>query len=513
MALMKHSSEWVSYQLLSVAPDVEFRKTLDAAAEIYNSAPEIEAAIRRDQDRAAVEKRRLRDADRQWRLSHTDMLSSEFEVADLDELASRPLEIGCPRMSPLLVFVMVLFRGRWGSVTDQRAYERLRDSITLRLFLEAHGMKLPGRSTIHENINVVSEETLELILLVQLRSAFKEGLDDFRRLFQDSTAVEANSRWPTDSGNLSRALHRAYHYGRNLKVLGLPSFRSWTMPRWLRRIRRIDFEINTASGKPAERQKKMRKLYREQVALGDKLIEKLSGELEWVVEQYAPERFAPSRRALCEETLSLIRQDCQDASILICNIEERVFEGKKLKSWQRLPSLSDKSASFICKGDRVPVVGYRPQLVRSGNGFVVHMAVPEGNASDSSQLVQSIDAAIRRVLCIPDAVSTDDGYASAAGYQALRELGIRVVSISGSKGKRLTPSEEWDSPEYQQARNDRSAVESLMFSLKFTVEFGRVRRRGIKAVRTELLEKVIAYNFMRIVLLRERKKSKLPKCA
>ena len=77
-----------------------------------------------------------------------------------------------------------------------------------------------------------------MILAAQLTLALDEGLDDFSRYFQDSTAVEANSRWPTDSGLLNRALHRAFHYGSKLGELGLPAFRRWTMPRWLRRLRR-----------------------------------------------------------------------------------------------------------------------------------------------------------------------------------------------------------------------------------------------------------------------------------
>ena len=47
----------------------------------------------------------------------------------------------------------------------------------------------------------------------------------------------------------------------------------------------------------------------------------------------------------------------------------------------------------------------------------------------------------------------------------------------------------------------------MMFVLKYVFNFGRVRRRGIHAVRTKLMEKAIAYKLMRIVhLCRERRK-------
>ncbi|MCP4751733.1 MAG: hypothetical protein GY866_12625, partial [Proteobacteria bacterium] len=71
--------------------------------------------------------------------------------------------------------------------------------------------------------------------------------------------------------------------------------------------------------------------------------------------------------------------------------------------------------------------------------------------------------------------------------------------------KRLTPAEDWESEIFRKARDNRSAVESLIFTIKHNHSFGRVARRGIEAVRAELLEKVIAYNFCRAVEIRRRK--------
>jgi hypothetical protein len=192
-------------------------------------------------------------------------------------------------------------------------------------------------------------------------------------------------------------------------------------------------------------------------------------------------------------------------AVVTCNTEIRVFEGGSLEPWLCVPSLSGLTAAFIGKSGRPAVVGYRPQLVRSGNGLVVHLETPEGNAADSPQLVPCINAAIQRTGRCPREVPVDDGYSSADGRQALLERGIEVVSTSGSKGRRITPPEDWDSLEYEVGRNDRSSVESLMFSLKFTADLGVLRRRGIQAVRRELLEKVIAYNLARIMVLRREK--------
>ena len=159
------------------------------------------------------------------------------------------------------------------------------------------------------------------------------------------------------------------------------------------------------------------------------------------------------------------------------------------------------------------MIGYKPQRVRSENGFVASLLVPEGNAADSINLVPAISDAMQRTGVIAALVSTDDGYASAQGRDTLLEMGVATVSISGAKGKRLTTPEDWESETYRDARRCRSAVESLMFTIKNGFAFGELGRRGIDAVRDELLEKVLAYNCCRSILLRQRQQEELEPAA
>ena len=72
-------------------------------------------------------------------------------------------------------------------------------------------------------------------------------------------------------------------------------------------------------------------------------------------------------------------------------------------------------------------------MVRSDNGFVTSLMVPEGNAADASMLVESIMDAFSRTGVIANSVSTDDGYASAKGRDKLLELGVETVSFRGAQ--------------------------------------------------------------------------------
>src|SRR5208283_5280898 len=63
------------------------------------------------------------------------------------------------------------------------------------------------------------------------------------------------------------------------------------------------------------------------------------------------------------------------------------------------------------------------------------------------------------------------------GLEEVLGLGVKVVSISGAKGKKIIEARQWKSQPYRQARAERSAIESLVFTLKEGFEFGEMVRR------------------------------------
>lgn len=169
-------------------------------------------------------------------------------------------------------------------------------------------------------------------------------------------------------------------------------------------------------------------------------------------------------------------------------------------------SISDPDASFIKKGNRELVFGYKPQLARSREGFVGALIVPVGNASDKKMLEETVCEWMHRTKVVPTLVSTDDGYTSKEGRWNLKGWGVKEVSFSGSKGKKITDDQTWRNQTHREARRQRAAVESTIFTVKDRYEFGELSRSGIEAVRAELLEDVIAYNFLRKVQVRRKKR-------
>jgi hypothetical protein len=495
----------IIYNLILPIPNTDFRDFIEEVDGLSNKHPEIIARIEEDLDLNARKKKKLRIADKKF-IEEMTLPLPDFTVKELEPKAeSLELKIGRPRMSGELTYLFLMIRGfLGGSLASKSSRRFLDESMSLYGHLQNLDLKMPAVTTILENINLVSQKTLDLILDKQIKLIFEEGLDYFKKLTIDSTFVKANSSWPTDAKILTGLLTRANELGQKMHIFNLSEFQLGRVTCWLKEMDSLEFQICLVAGK-ANSRGKLKKHYRQLLRRGNKTVAALTKEFLKFKEQQSLQKLKPSNRLRLQRILDQIESDISDAKKVILYADNRVFKDIVLPSTEKVLSLSDKSAAYIKKGTRNPVIGYKPQLVRSDNGFVTSLTVPEGNTADSAELVFAIRNSIKRTGVVADLVSTDDGYASAKGRDEILAMNVKNISISGAKGKKITDSEDWESTLYKDARRYRSAVESLMFTIKDGFDFEELGRCGINAVRAELTEKVLAYNCCRVILIRKRK--------
>jgi len=419
------------------------------------------------------------------------------------------LYTGRTRMLEIVVFIFLLLRGHFSSMSDRFSLNYLKESISLHCFLQLINIKMPGKNTINDNLNCISNETREYILQKQLQMILDDGLDDFEKAYIDSTAVKGSTCWPTDAGIILSFLARVYKNSNKFKPnFNLSNFnKGQNISRKLKKLKSILFEINMVAGKPNSTSK-IKKQYKSFLSLAKKIHDVQIKEFQSFETMINEADLKPTKRKQLDYLWTKIEDDLSSISYVIYYAEERIFNGVVLKSSEKILSISDESAAFIKKGNRVPVIGYKPQLTKSANGFITSLLIEEGNQSDSSQLIPVFEDIVKNTNIIPKVVSTDDGYSSKKGRETLLNKGVKIMSINGGKGKNITPDADWNSAEYQNERNYRSGIESVIFTIKYLFQFGTMRRRGIDNVKAEMLEKIIAYNFYKINWLKNKKKKK-----
>jgi hypothetical protein len=485
--------------------DSELHEFLLETHRIVQFEPAILQRIESDLDAYGLKKKLLREADRRFLEGQTPNLPSlKIELRQVNPLRLE-LEVGRPRLDPYLVYLFLMLRGRFGGCKDQNARLLQEESMTLHWWLENLEVSLPAASTLSDNLNAVSNATRDFIHKAQLRSIVAERLDDFSSLYLDSTATAANTEWPTDSGLITKLVERICRTGSKLDRFGLPNFNPIGLEELQKDLRGMHREIGFGTGK-LKRQGKLKKLYYQLLRRSRRSCQRLARELAAAERALSGQtQLPPSQRLIAEEVIGLIGADLQAIRQVAEACQRRIFEEEKVPSREKIVSLSDGDAAFIVKGGWNTVMGYRPQLGKSGQGFVSALLVPMGNAADSGQLVEVVLDHWDRTGVLPKLVSSDDGYSSQSARQDLLETGVEVVSISGAKGKKITSAEEWKRPEYRAARANRSAIESLVFTLKDGYQFGQLLRRENENVRAELTEKILAYNLGQIVRVRERR--------
>lgn len=482
------------------APDSGFADFVSGALELLRVNPSLVARVEQDLDVHAKKKKALRQADARW------VANQSIDLPTVPQsLFHGPENItlgdGRPRTPALVVALFVFLRGYLGGFKTAPSDDLLFESRTIAVFLARQNLVMPGRSTLTELTNAVSEATRSAFLDAEVRMILREGLDDFSTMIQDSTSVEGNTEWPTDSRLVVKLLHRILRTGRALPKFGLPEMRSYEAERILDKLTTIDRQIDLMkSGKNVTEKRNRR--YKQVIGKGRVAHRSVANELPKVREALAAMKAPPSRRLRTERVVAQLERDLQDLARVLDNCEARIVDKIKVPAAEKVVSTSDPDAAFIVKGQRDPVVGYKPQLARSGGGFVTGLIVPRGNVADSDLLIPMYDQVYQRTQVVPDRVIVDDGYASAKNRDTLKLRHVGTISIGGSKGRKLTSTKDWNSDAHVEARDDRSAVESLMSTLKGSYDFDEVSRRGIDAVAAELLEKVLAYNLYRIVGLR-----------
>ena len=483
------------FNLLLGVPDTDFAKLIEGATETGSIYNEIYQRIEKDLDIKGLLKKQERKLDREYIDKQTGVLSEEFEESVNNNFTPDKLDIGRPRMVAEEVLIFICLRGYLNSVTDQESAERMTESISLYIYYMNRNRKIPRPKTINENLNCISSGTVEFIQQCQLDQFLNEGLDDFNYAVFDSTSVSASSSWPTDAAVIYRLFCRIHIQTQKLKNFGIKNISEHYPLMWLEKLSKLLFKINNTKGTSGcPKKEKVKPDYKLYLRTAHKMNEYYIREFRRRESEVATVDLIPTLKRQLDRLWSNSEEDVFAVSSVLYYTEERVFEGKKLPSTEKILSLSDTTAAFIKKGQRNPVIGYKPQVGMSKNGFVSALIIEPGNGADAKYLVPLVKKHIENTGVIPDFASTDDGYSSAAGRKGCLELGVKDVCFSGAVGKKILGDELWKDEKYKDGRRNRSAVESLMFSLKYVVHFGRLRRKGIEAVKCEMLGKVIAYN-------------------
>jgi IS5 family transposase len=316
----------------------------------------------------------------------------------------------------------------------------------------------------------------------------------------DTTVVEANVGYPTDSGLLAKAVGAM---GRTVARIKAAGGATRTQAR----------DRHRSAGRRARSiASKLRLRGQQQRDQAQAAVRRITGELASIAEQSVREATAVLRnarralRAAAGQRKGRLHRAVNDLNTLVERTQKVVAQtrsrlgGVMPESATRLVSLHDVDARPIRKGRLGKPVefGYKAQVVDNVDGVILDHNVEMGNPVDAPQLVPAIERITRRAAGPPRAVTADRGYGEAAVERDLHELGVRSVAIP----RKARPSAARREFEHRKAFRDkvkwRTGAEGRINHIKRSYGWDRTEFTSIAGARTWCGHGVFAHNLVKL---------------
>jgi IS5 family transposase len=444
----------------------------------------------------------------------SELLVLPIELARVDALLDDPVffapfaayfdaRIGRPSipMETYLRLMFLKFRYRLGYETLCR---EVADSISWQRFCRIPlGSRVPHPTTLMKITSRCGDDAVAGLNEALLAKAAAGKLLRTDRVRADTTVVEADVGYPTDSGLLAKAIGTISRSVARIKTAGGAT-------RTRARDRR-----RSAGRRARAIASKLRLRGEQQRDEAKAAVRRITGELADIAEAAIREAAVVLRnakrglRAATGVRKGRLAQAINHLETMVGRTQQVVGQtrsrlaGVMPESASRVVSLHDVDARPIRKGRLGKPVefGYKAQIVDNADGVILDHSVEVGNPHDAAQLAPAIERITHRIGRPPRAVTADRGYGLASVEHDLHQLGVRSVAIP----RQNRPSAARRAIEHRRAfRNKikwRTGSEGRINHLKRSYGWNRTHLTGINGARTWCGHGVFAHNLVKISVL------------
>ena len=393
---------------------------------------------------------------------------------------------------PMETYLRLLFLKCRYRLGYEQLCVQVNDSLSWRRFcrigLEA---RVPDESTIRKLTRRLGPDVVDELNVLLLGLAADDGHLCLERVRVDTTVVEADIKYPTDSGLLTKAVSRIAVLMRRIEATGMTvTYTDRTLAArhhaheigvWLRRrSEEAKTEVLTITGLLAD-------LAEQSIAEADRIL----------VSKRRPRRAARRRieelRVLAERTRRLITQ------------ARTRIDGDIPPGATRLVSLHEPDARPIAKGrlGRPVEFGYKAQVCDNADGLIIDYSVHVGNPHDTELLLPAVARIVEHCGAAPVLLTADRGYCEKSMEADLTDAGVITVVIpkTGKPSAARVAIERADT--FVDAVKWRTGAEGRISCLKRDLGWRRTRLRSHDGARIWCGHGVFTHNLTRLNKLRQ----------
>jgi len=405
----------------------------------------------------------------------------EIIQAELSKRCKKSKTRGRPSTTAEVVLRMLLLKHMRGWSYEDVTRE-VRANLVYREFTGVGGGKVPDDKTMGRLARQLGPEAIAQLHRRTVEIAMEKQVVAGRRMRVDTTVVESNIHYPTDStlmGDGVRVLTRVMKKAAAAAAEAGVKFRDRS-----RSVKRSILEIVYAARNKSEKgQEKMKAGYR-------KLLEATS-RVVGQAKQFSGVIAGKAKQQL-DEMIPRVQQVMKQA-------RERVLNGNT-RADNKILSMFEPDTEVIRKGkaSKPTEFGKMVKIQEAENQIVTHFEVFDRRPSDSDLLTPSIEKHKELLDRVPDLVAADAGFFSAANETAARKLGVKQVAVPSRSTKSEKRKQEQKKPWFKKAQKWRTGCEGRISVLKRRHGLNRSRYKGTPGMNRWVGLGVMADNMINI---------------
>ena len=375
------------------------------------------------------------------------------------------------RGTPAEVVLRMLLLKHLRNWSFQTVEREVRANLVYREFTRVGAGKVPDAKSLGRQAQALGPEVITCIHQRMEALAVENGVVQGRRMRVDTTVVETNIHYPTDSSLLGDGLRVLTRLMK--KVTAVAGDAGTKMRNRMRSVQRRVAEIGRAARIKGERGKeKLQGIYGKLLAITGRVTaqaKRFSSEIAGGVKR-SPDALKQARldglKREIDTMMSRTRQVVEQA-------KARVFGGDTHVE-NKLVSVFEPSSEIIRKGkaSKPTEFGKMVKVQEAENQIVIGFEVYDRKPSDSDLLIPAIRAHRQLLGCMPHLVAADAGFFSKKNEDAAHELGVKRVSVphraTRSAARQQKQKQRW----FKKGQKWRTGCEGRISLLK--------RRHGLR---------------------------------
>ncbi len=419
--------------------------------------------------------------------------------------------IGRPSI-PMETYLRMMFLKHRYRLGFERMCGEVADSISWRRFCRIPlDEAVPHPSTLMKITSRCGTDAVDGLNEALLAKAAEAKVIRLDKVRADTTVVEADVAYPTDSGLLAKGVARLAKLTKAIKAGGLAS-RTKTRDRTLS-VRRRAHDIGAWLRRRNDEAKDEVKAITAQMAtIATAAVTEARS-----VAGNARRGLRRAGDAASGKTAALVAELERTATLVerITAQTRTRLAGEVPDGSRRVVSLHDPDARPIAKGRLGKPVefGYKAQVADNSDGVVLDHTVVIGNPPDAPMLVPAIARIAARFAKAPEAVTADRGYGEAKVDAELEAMGVKTVAIPRRGKPGAARQKVQRARAFTELVKWRTGSEARISCLKRDFGWRRTPMAGIVGAQTWCGWAVLAHNSIKISGLIEAKTDATPTLA